>query len=102
MYKVNISFFVESKVQNQWLDIIKHKFIPLIIEEGYQQTTLSRVITEQQVGTAFTYALMVEVETLEHYKKLTGELFNSYVEISKPMFGERVLWHTTLLKNLDF
>lgn len=101
MYIVNISFFVESKVQNSWLNIVNNQFLPLIEKEGYKETIFSRVITEKQVGTSFTYSLMVEVETLKEYQHITGEILDLYKEMALPLFGEDVLWHITLLKKLD-
>lgn len=100
MYIINTTFVVEPTVQNQWLDIIKNKYIPFLHQSGYYKTTFCRIISIEAVD-HFTYSLQVEASDIEQYNALTGEIFKNYLSIAEPMFGVKVLWFTSLMKKIE-
>lgn len=100
MYIVNTTFVVEPTVQNQWLEIIKDKYIPFLHQSGYASTTFARVISVEAVD-HFTYSLQVGVQDMRQYEALTGEIFSNYLGVAEPMFGTKVLWFTSLMKIIE-
>ncbi len=101
MYIVNTSFMVDPAMHQQWLDLIRKHYIPLIIERGYARPVFSRLITDS-IPEHFTYSIQVEVPDIPAYNTLTQEIFSEYTEIAGPLFGDRVLWFTSLLKKEDY
>ncbi len=100
MYIVNTTFVVAPETQQLWLDIIKDKYVPFLRERGYTSLVFSRVISAEAVD-QFTYSLQTEVEDIPSYQALTGEIFEEYRRIADPLFGDKVLWFTTLMKKLE-
>ena len=100
MYTVNTSFMVEPDAHEHWLQIIRTKYVPFLRENGYDRILLTRVLESEMMG-HFTYSLQVVVEDIEQYQHLSGKLFEEYVQIMTPIFGEKVLWFTSLLKHID-
>lgn len=100
MYIVNTTFLVESQDQDRWLFIIKNKYIPLLRESGFDRLTFTRVISIEVVE-QFTYSLQVAIDNLDEYKMITNDIFPEYTTIASPLFGDRVLWFSSLMKKLD-
>lgn len=100
MYIVNTSFFVEPEVHEIWLTIINSKYLPYLRKKGFEKIIFTKVISQEAEET-LTYSLMVDIDDLKSYDKLTGEVFKYYKEIAIPMFGNRIPWFTTLLKKFD-
>lgn len=100
MYIVNTSFFAGYPVHEKWLEFLKGEYIPYLQEEGYR-VRLFRVVSEQAQPEGFTYCLMADCPDMEHYSKLTGELFERYKAVAVPLFGQAVQWFTTLLKETE-
>lgn len=100
MYIINTTFVVAPEVQQMWLGILKEKYIPFLRERGYTSLVFSRIISVEAVD-QFTYSLQVEVEDIPAYQTLTGEIFEEYWRIADPLFGDKVLWFTTLMKKME-
>jgi hypothetical protein len=97
MYLVNTTFAVEPSVHSRWLDIIKGHYIPLLEHKGYEVVALSRVISVDTVH-HFTWSLLVAVPDMPSYAELTGKIFDEYLAVADPLFGESVVWFTSLMK----
>ncbi len=97
MYLVNTSFAVEPAVHDSWLGIIKGHYIPLLIERGFEVAALSRVISVEPVQ-HFTWSLLVAVPDMARYMELTEEVFGEYLTLAGPLFGDSVMWFTSLMK----
>lgn len=100
MYRLNITFVVEPRVQERWLGFMKDKFVPYLHEGGYGRTILSRVISVEAV-THFTYSLLVELDSMQSYADFTGEVWKQYAEFAEPLFGVEVLWFMTLMREIE-
>ncbi|GHU98119.1 hypothetical protein FACS1894159_00120 [Bacteroidia bacterium] len=97
MYIVNTTFVVEPHCRQQWISLMENEYMPLLRQSGMGAATLCRIISER-AEEHLTYALMVEVESMADYSRLTGELFDRYLELAGLLFGQRPLSVTTLLK----
>ncbi len=97
MYLVNTSFAVEPAVHDCWLGIIKGHYIPLLMERGFEVVALSRVISVDPVQ-HFTWSLLVAVPDMARYTVLTEEVFGEYLAIADQLFGNSVMWFTSLMK----
>ncbi|MCD7970559.1 MAG: DUF4286 family protein [Alistipes sp.] len=101
MYLYNISFFVEHDVHDRWLELVRDKFIPLLTANGCSRVRFCRVLRDGHPSEGATYALMVECPGMEEYRRLAGELFDEYRTVAQPLFGDRVQWFATLLKDVQ-
>ena len=99
MYLVNTSFLVEHPEHERWLGIIKEKYIPFLGEAGYEVIAFSRVISAE-AAEHFTYSLLVAVEDMKRYEQLTQDVFDEYRAVAEPLFGDRVVWFTSLMKKI--
>lgn len=97
MYLVNTSFAVDPAVLDSWLGIIKSHYIPLLKQRGYDVVALSRVISVDPVQ-HFTYSLLVAVPDMQRYAELTEDVFSEYLAVADPLFGQSVVWFTSLMK----
>ncbi len=100
MYRLNITFIVAPRVQEQWLSLVGGKFIPALRERGYHKLVLSRVLSAQAED-HFTWSLLIELDSMDGYHDITGPAWDRYAEIAGPMFGEEVMHFTSLLKQHD-
>ena len=100
MYIVNTTFVVAPEAQQMWLDILKNKYVPFLRQRGYTSLVFSRIISEGAVD-EFTYSLQAEAEDIPAYRTLTGEIFEEYRRIADPIFGDKVLWFTSLMKKME-
>ena len=101
MYIVNTSFMVDPAVQTQWLDLVRKHYIPLIIDRGFARPVFTRVVSEE-ITEHFTYSSQTEAPDIPAYRVLTGEIFAEYAQIAAPLFGDKVVWFTSLLKKEDY
>lgn len=101
MYIVNTSFVVEAAVQERWLELVAKKYIPFLKKQGFGNIVFTRVVSVE-ADDHFTYSLQVGIEDLARYGELTGSLFDEYRNVADGLFGERVLWFTSLMKRLDY
>lgn len=100
MYLVNISFFVTHSIAGRWLDIVKGHLLPLLDCEGFGPVTFSRVLREQ-ADDQVVYSLLVPVDGIPEYQRLTGDIFDRYLSACVEFPPESALWMTTLMKPED-
>lgn len=100
MYRLNISFIVEPALEGMWLDTMRTALLPRLREEGFGPVALSRVLTERHEG-HFTFSLLVEMDSMEEYLRLTGPVWEQYASTASLAFGEGVMWFMSLMKELD-
>lgn len=92
---------MKPDVSERWLEILKGKYIPFLKESGFIDVVFTRVLSEDNNIEGFTYCLMVHVDDMAQYGKLTGEVFGEYTSVAVPMFGQDVVWFTTVMKKID-
>lgn len=100
MYIANRSFMVDSSVHEQWLKLLREKFIPFLHEHGFTQTTLTRMLSVE-VAEGFTYSLQIRIDEISKYKTLTDEIFPEYDRSANELFGDKVLQFTSLMKIIN-
>lgn len=100
MYKVNTTFVVEGVENARWLNIIQNDYLPFLRKNGFDKLCLSRVLSVENESN-FTYSLLIEIDSISLYEKLTGEMFNEYQSIAEPLFGARVVWFTSVMKVIN-
>lgn len=104
MYIVNTSFMVEPAVHGRWYDLFEHRFIPYLHSSGFGRAPYRIVFTRVLTDTGdshHTYSLQVEVPDTGEYQRFMQEVMGEYATIAGPLFGEKVLHFTTLLKPID-
>lgn len=101
MYIVNTSFMVDHSVSARWMELLTKHHIPFLREHGLDRIVLTRVISIE-ASDHFTYSLQVGIADMEQYRLITEELFQEYVDISVPLFGDKVQWFTSLMKHVDY
>lgn len=99
MYTVNTSFMVSPEVHDRWYALLYDQYIPSLKDAGFGELLFTRVISAENTG-HHTYSLQVRAEHMGQYKQLTEELFAEYEKIAKPLFGEKAMHFTTLLKHI--
>ncbi|MDR2885323.1 MAG: DUF4286 family protein [Rikenellaceae bacterium] len=99
MYRLNISFAVEPDAVTAWTDLMRGKFIPYLRENGFQRLALSRVLTEHHDG-HFTFSLLMELDDVAAYRRVTEELWDEYAQMNEMMFGTDVVWFMSLMKEI--
>lgn len=97
MYIVNTSFMVEPAVHERWLAHFRQAYLPLLQAQGFGELTFSRVLSAESVD-HFTYSLQVRVAQLDDYNRLVGEFMEEYAALARPLFDEKVLWFSTLMR----
>lgn len=100
MYIINTTFIVEGAEQDAWLNIIKSMYIPFIQKAGFNEIVFTRVISTEAVK-QFTYSLQVGIKDIEHYNIFTQEVSVEYHAVADPLFGEKIVWFTSLMKKLE-
>ncbi len=100
MYRFNITFVVEPAVQERWLDLVRGKFVPALRGGGYGRVALSRVLSAQAED-HFTWSLLVELDSMEKYHDITGGLWQDYLDLAGPLFGDGVVWFMSLMKEVE-
>ena len=99
MYIVNTTFIVEATAQDAWLNIINNMYIPFIKSSDFEDITFTRVISIEAT-TEFTYSIQVGVSDMEKYKFFMERVMVEYSTITSPIFGEKIVWFTSLMKRL--
>lgn len=99
MYRLNITFVVEHRVQERWLELLRDKFIPYIKGAGFSEVVFSRVISVEAAD-HFTYSLLVGFGSMVDYERLVKEVWPEYLAVAEGLFGVQVLWYHSLLKEV--
>ncbi|MCC8088181.1 MAG: DUF4286 family protein [Rikenellaceae bacterium] len=100
MYILNTSFMVEYDVHDLWLDMIRNRVVPYIRSKGFPDLTFTKVISNDNGG-HHTYSLQVEMDDLAHYSLFMDDILAEYASICAPVFGEKALYFTSLLKKVE-
>lgn len=100
MYIVTTSFIVNYSVHQQWIDFVK-PYLASLRDKGYEEITFTKVLSNDHSGSA-TYSLQIGLVDLGKYEELTGDLLAGCFDLARKMFGEDVMWFTSLLKRIDF
>lgn len=100
MYRFNITFAVEPAAQDRWLELVRGKLVPALRSRGYGRVALSRVLSTQAEG-HFTWSLLVELDSMQGYHEITGDLWQDYIDIAGPLFGDDVVWFMSLMKQIE-
>ncbi len=87
-------------MRNGWLGVMRDGFLPYLASQGFSRVAFSRVLHEQGEG-HFTFSLLVEIDSLDDYRRFTGPVWEEYVALAAGAFGEQVLWFITLMKEVD-
>ena len=99
MYIVNTTFIVESTAQDARLNIIKNMYIPFVNSNGFNDITFTRVISIEPTR-EFTYSIQVGISDMEQYNIFMERVLIEYSTITTPIFGEKIVWFTSLMKKL--
>ena len=100
MYILNTSFMVEYDVHERWLDTFRNRFLPFLRESGFAEPVFTKVISNDNEG-HFTYSLQVPMADLSRYDEFNRDILSEYAATYRPVFGEKVLWFSSLLKKID-
>lgn len=100
MYILNTSFMVDYDVHTLWLDQFRRRFIPFLREAGFNDLVFTKVMTNESEG-HFTYSLQVALPDLARYQEFNEQIMAEYAAIASPVFGEKVLWFSSLLKRME-
>lgn len=99
MYIVNTTFIVESTAQDAWLNIIRNMYIPFVQSNGFNDITFTRIISTEPTR-EFTYSIQVGISDMEQYNIFMERVLVEYSAITTPIFGEKIVWFTSLMKKL--
>lgn len=104
MYIVNTSFMVEPDIHERWYELFVRKFVPYLQEAGFgtgesQRFVFTRVLTDHG-DPHYTYSLQIELPDTGEYQRFMQEAMGEYAAIAGPMFGEKALHFTSLLKKI--
>lgn len=99
-YIVNTSFIVTPHIQDRWLESLREHYIPLLNTEGFGNITFSRVLTDRHEG-HFTYSLQVETPDTALYQRIVKEFLPEYTATVQKLFGEELMYFTSLLKKIE-
>lgn len=104
MYIVNTTFMVDGSTHNAWLELVKGKFLPYLqgkIAADNKKIVFTRLLNQENKA-GFTYSIQTPVADMVGYNSYMQEWFSEYLEIAVPLFGDKVLYFTSLLKKIDF
>jgi hypothetical protein len=71
-----------------------------LAESGIKVVAFSRVVAEVAEPHS-TYSLLAEVADMGRYKELTENLLPQLLTVIEPLFGDKVMWFTSLMKTID-
>ncbi len=97
MYILNTSFMVDYDVHDRWLELMRKHVAPFIREQGFDEPVFTRVLADNPEG-HFTYSLQVPLPDMERYNEFTERVLGEYRTVAAPLFGQKVLAFSTLLK----
>ncbi len=100
MYLLNHTFFVDAALGDAWKSFTVSEYVPALRSAGFGKVTLSRVLDEHACD-HFTWSLLVELETMEDYATVTGEIFGAFAGRLRECFDSEVLWQLTLMRKDD-
>lgn len=101
MYIYNITTNVAEEIHDEWLNWMKHKHIPAMLNTGkFSKAKINQVLIEEEMG-GTTYAVQYttdSLETLEEYYTVDAQKLNAE---SMKLFKDKVVAFTTELKVIN-
>lgn len=91
---------VSPRIHDRWLESLYKYYTPLLDSEKFGNITFSRVLTEHPED-HFTYSLQVEIPDMTGYQRIVRELLPEYTETAQKLFGEDLMYITSLLKKIE-
>lgn len=101
MYIISTTFAVDPPVHGLWYKFVTEKFLPRLEEESGESPVFMRVLS-QTTEDHYTYSVQCRCADIPFYHRFMGRIMADYMEIAEPMFGDKVLYFTTLLKRIDY
>lgn len=100
MIVFNTTYLVSEEVHDKWIERIAGVFIPTMVSTGiFSNPRLYKVLVNENEG--ITYSLQFSVQDGSDLKKCEEE-YNEMLETSmRQVFGESVLFFTTLLDEIN-
>lgn len=101
MYIISTTFAVDPPVHGLWYKFVTEKFLPRLEEESGEKVVFTRVLS-QTTEDHYTYSVQCRCRDIPFYHHFMSRIMADYMEIAEPMFGDNVLYFTTLLKRIDY
>jgi len=97
MILYNLTFNVEDDVKDDWLDYMKNRFIPAMLESGLlTMPVLSELLLDEPQGTS--YALHFQVNDMEDLRRFQRKEWRPILEALYKQFGDKVVFFPTEMK----
>lgn len=100
IYIVNISFMVAPRIHDTWLESLRKEFVPRLDSKEFGTVTFCRVLTDRPEE-HFTYSLQIETEDMSGYQRIVHEILHKYSESAHKLFGEDLMYFTSVLKKIE-
>lgn len=98
MYIYNVTTNVDESIHEQWLQWMKHKHIPAMLETGkFINAKMSQVLIEEEMG-GTTYAVQYTTESLETLEAYYSEDAPKLREEAMQLFKDKIIAFRTELK----
>ncbi len=101
MYIISTTFAVDPPVHGLWYKFVTEKFLPRLEEESGESPVFTRVLS-QIPEDHYTYSVQCRCADIPFYHRFMSRIMADYMEIAEPMFGDKVVYFTTLLKRIDY
>ncbi len=96
MYIYNVTINIDNSIHDEWLDWMKTKHIPAMLDTGkFKKALMTRVQVEEEMG-GITYSIQYRTESKEMLQKYYKEDAETLREQSKPFEGKFVAFRTEL------
>ena len=101
MYIISTTFAVEPPIHGLWYKFITEKFLPRLEQDSGESPVFTRVLS-QAAEEHYTYSVQCRCSDIPFYNRFMSHIMADYTEIAEPMFGDKALYFTTLLKRIDY
>ena len=97
MYLYNITFNIDEKIHQNWLQWIREKHIPEVLKKSsFKNAKLIQVLIDEEMG-GFTYSVQYQVESKEKLDSfLNDSSYNIFSEMTKLFPNQFVSFSTEL------
>lgn len=96
MFIYNVTTNVEEKIHDEWLEWMKTKHIPAMMETGkFEKATMSRVDVVESMG-GITYSVQYKVKNKETLQRYFDEDADQLRAQTKPYEGQFVSFRTEM------
>lgn len=101
MYIISTTFVVDPPVHASWYELVTGKLLPRLEDESGHPVVFTRLLHDTPEP-HYTYSVQCRCCDMAFYHRFMNETMADYVEVAEPMFGDKVLYFTTLLKRIDY